>query len=353
MNRMLNYWRVIFRILFSYGHKVLLIHEARNPNLGDQAQRMCTLQWIRDNYPNSTLLEIGDFGNALSFDVNKWTVFTDLACFIKLVVLKIKIRPNDLLLGHSGYFMVDHHSGYKAFLVMMRHFPKNKMIILPQTVNFYTPYVKLKVSQSFAAAKNVTLLCRDRVSYSKAQAMFPSIKLQLFPDIVTSLIGTKQYREKREGVLFCMRDDVEMLYDPEQIDSLMKRFGEIRMEKMDTTLHGVCSKYVNANRDRLIWEAIGKFATYKVVITDRYHGTIFSAIASTPVIVINSADHKLSSGVNWFPKDTFGDYVQFAQDLDEAYDKAIVMLGRTDLSYENPPYFKDNYWDNLKIMINN
>lgn len=352
MNRILSYWKVVFRILFSHGHKVLLIHEAKNPNLGDQAQRMCTLQWIRDNYPNSTLLEIGDFGSTLSFDVNKWTVFTDMACLMKLAVLKIKIRPNDLLLGHSGYFMVDHHSGYKAFLLMMRHFPKNKMIILPQTVNFYTPYVKLKVSQGFAAARNVTLLCRDKVSYAKAQEMYPTTKLLLFPDIVTSLIGTRKYNGNREGVLFCMRDDVEMFYHPEQIDALMKRFGEIRIEKIDTTLHGVSAEYVNCNRDKLIWEAIDKFATYKVVITDRYHGTIFSAIASTPVIVINSADHKLSSGVNWFPKEEFGDYIQFAEDLDEAYNKAIVMLNRFDLEYSNPPYFKINYWDKLKFIAN-
>lgn len=352
MNRILNYWKVIFRILFSHGHKVLLIHEAKNPNLGDQAQRMCTLQWIRDNYPNSVLLEIGDFGSTLSFDVNKWTIFTDLACLIKLAVLKIKVRSNDLLLGHSGYFMVDHHSGYKAFLIMMRHFPKNKLVILPQTVNFYTPYVKLKVSQGFATAKNVTLLCRDKVSYSKAKEMYPTTKLLLFPDIVTSLIGTRKYNGNREGVLFCMRDDVEMFYHPEQIDALMKRFGEIRIEKIDTTLHGVNAEYVNCNRDKLIWETIDKFATYKVVITDRYHGTIFSAIAATPVIVISSADHKLSSGVNWFPKEEFGDYIQFAKDLDEAYDKAFVMLNQFDLEYSNPPYFKINYWDKLKIIAN-
>ena len=143
-----------------------------------------------------------------------------------------------------------------------------------------------------------------------------------------------------------MRDDVEAYYKPSQIDDLMKRFGNIRMEKIDTTLHDVSTEYVNNNRNKLIWQAIDKFATYKVVITDRYHGTIFSAIASTPVIVINSADHKLSSGVNWFPIEQFGKNVQFAQDLDEAFEKATAILNMKDLKYENPPYFKNKYWDN-------
>ena len=350
--RFISYWATVFRILFSHGHKVLLIHEAKNPNLGDQAQRMCTLQWIRNNYPNSDLLEIGDFGNVFSFDVNKWTLFTDLACLIKLAILKIKIRQDDLLLGHSGYFMVDHHSGYKSFLLMMRHFPKNKFVILPQTINFYTPYVRQMVQQRFANAKNVTLLCRDKISYGKAQQLFPHTKLLLFPDIVTSLIGTQKFTNNREGVLFCMRDDVETLYKHEEIDALMKRFGDIRIDKVDTTMHGISHSYINRHRVKLIWETIEKFSTYKVIVTDRYHGTIFSAIASTPVIVINSADHKLCSGVNWFPKDVFGGYVQFANNLDEAYDKALGVLNRKDLEYNNPPYFKENYWSKLRELGN-
>lgn len=345
INRFISYWRIIFRILFSHGHKVFLMHEAKNPNLGDQAQRMCTLELIKKSYPKSMLIEIGDFGPTVYFSYNKNTIFEIIACYIKLACLKFKVKPNDIFLGHSGYFMIDHHTGWKMFTNMMHYFPKNKMVILPQTVNFYTPFIKEYVSRCFAQNDNVTLMCRDQISFTISKQLFPTTKLMLFPDIVTSLIGTKHYSKEREGVLFCMRDDVEAYYKPSQIDDLMKRFGNIRMEKIDTTLHDVSTEYVNNNRNKLIWQAIDKFATYKVVITDRYHGTIFSAIASTPVIVINSADHKLSSGVNWFPIEQFGKNVQFAQDLDEAFEKATAILNMKDRKYENPPYFKNKYWD--------
>lgn len=345
------YWRTIFRILFSRGHKVLLMHQATNPNLGDQAQRMCTLEWIKKNYPNSTCIEIGNFGPTIYYRYSKSTIFEIIACYIKLLCLKMKVKDTDLFLGHSGYFMIDHHTGWKMFTNIMHYFPHNKVVIMPQTVNFYTPCVREHIAKCFAENKNVLLLCRDEVSYGKSKELFPTTKLLLFPDIVTSLIGTKKYGCEREGVLFCMRDDVEAYYKPEQIDGLMARFGNIRKEKTDTTLHGVNQKQVDRNRDKLIWDAIDNFATYKVVITDRYHGTIFSAIASTPVVVINSADHKLSSGVNWFPKEIFKDYVQFANNLDEAYTIANQMLGRTDLEYNNPPYFKEKYWSKLKEQI--
>ena len=96
---------------------------------------------------------------------------------------------------------------------------------------------------------------------------------------------------------------------------------------------------------------IEKFSTYRVVITDRYHGTIFSAIASTPVIVINSADHKLSSGVKWFPQEVFNDAVQYAENLDAAYEMAQKILVQEGRTYKNPPYFKKKYWDMLKYNL--
>ena len=125
----------------------------------------------------------------------------------------------------------------------------------------------------------------------------------------------------------------------------------LRKEKVDTTLKGVSCEELDKHRDEIIYGMISKFATYKVVITDRYHGTIFSAIANTPVIVVNSADHKLSSGVKWFPEEEYHDAVQYAQSLDDAYFKAQAILSQKDRTYKNPPYFRNQYWDKLKDIL--
>lgn len=211
-------------------------------------------------------------------------------------------------------------------------------------MNFYAPVVKRRFSDDFGNKSNLTLLCRDEVSYNYAKEMLGTTRLLLYPDIVTSLIGTREYKNPRDGVLFCMRDDIEAFYSPADIDSLMQRFGNIRKEKVDTTLQ-ITEKEMRLHRDSLINAMIEKVSTFEVVVTDRYHGTIFSAIASTPVVVINSADHKLSSGVKWFPKE-FGLNVQFANSLEEAYQKtSLILEGKEHM--DNPPYFKENYWDKL------
>ena len=345
------YWIRIFSILFSCKKKVFVLCHPTHPNLGDQAQLLCTDNWIRDNYPDYQIIHLGFFRPTINFENSIFSLINEFSFRITYWVLKLKMSRKDILLGHSGYFMVDHHLGWKMFTDMMRYFPNNKMIIFPQTINFHTPVIRQFVSESFKKNSNVVLLCRDEVSYQKGKELFPSTPLLLYPDIVTSLIGTKHFNHSREGILFCMRDDIEAFYKPEQITNLINRFGPIRKDLIDTTLKGLTTKDLDKNRETIIADMISKIATYKVVITDRYHGTIFSAIASTPVVVINSSDHKLSSGVKWFPKDVFGNMVQYAENLDEAYDKAINLLNQTDKDYNNPPYFKNNYWDTLKSKL--
>lgn len=344
IKRVMFLLKVLFRGLFSLKNKVFLFSIPTHPNLGDQAQLMCTEKWIREYFPDYLLIEMPHLYLPLDNGNPKALLFNTK--FIQYIVLKMIIRKNDVFIGHSGYFFVDHHGGWFSYDFLINNW-KNKFIILPQTVNFYTPVVIQRASQTFGNKENLTLLCRDEVSFEKAKGMFGNTKLLLYPDIVTSLIGTRKYDNPRNGVLFCMRDDIEAYYSPSDIDMLMQRFGNIRMEKVDTTLK-IPSKEMKKYRDKFINDMIEKISTYKVVITDRYHGTIFSAIANTPVVVINSADHKLSSGVNWFPNDEFGENVQFAKDLEDAYTKAMIILKINEIK-TNPPYFKYKYWD---LLIN-
>ena len=83
-----------------------------------------------------------------------------------------------------------------------------------------------------------------------------------------------------------------------------------------------------------------------MTITDRYHGTIFSLCAGTPVIIIKTTDHKVTTGADWF-KGVYDDYVFVASNLDDAYIIAKELL-RKDCNYTLIPYFKTNYYDKLK-----
>lgn len=65
-------------------------------------------------------------------------------------------------------------------------------------------------------------LARDQFSYEQAKEMFPDIRVEAFPDIVTTLIGTLTFNNKRNGVCLCTRNDGEKLYSYEEINALKK-----------------------------------------------------------------------------------------------------------------------------------
>lgn len=300
-------------------------------NLGDQAQLFCWLRLLNEWHPNHEII----------------CVPTRYRQFSTIRDIHENLQKEDIIYIHSGYLIFDPHPELPFILDIVRGFYDRRVIILPQTVNLVGEWYKHVVSQVFNAHPNLTLLCRDEISLCKAQELFPNIEIKLMPDVVTYLIGNVnfQYRDvKRNGVMLCVRNDGEKLYSDEQITELRKRFININVDICDTTINAPIWKW-DYNREVLIRRILKQFSHYQVVITDRYHGTIFSQIANTPVIVISSADHKLSSGVKWFPRNLFEENITFAENLNEAYLRATEILKRKGKIKINPSWFKDTYYN--------
>lgn len=305
-----------------------------HPNLGDQAQMVCIQKWLSENYPNYQIVECC----ARTMPTN-W-----------LDIMKKNVKNTDVILVHSGYLFMNLSTDVPMILDLVQNFLENKIILFPQTVNFPDKKVEAKFEQGFAKHNDITLLCRDFVSYEKATAIFKNNKCIAFPDIVTSLIGTYKSNTLRKGVCLCLRNDKEKFYSDIELSSLANKLKPYGISRTDTTLK-ITSSNMNKNREYHIWRMVKKLSTAKVVITDRYHGTIFSVIANTPIIVINSTDHKLSSGVKWFPQDIFGKAIQYADSLDTAYLMAKDILDNPNFTLSNPPYFKYEYWSKLNEQI--
>lgn len=303
-------------------------------NLGDQAQLVCIKKWFANNYPDYTVVEL--CARSLPID---W-----------ITILKNQIQATDLIFIHSGYLFMNNKSDVPVILDLVKNFRENKIVFLPQTVNFSNEEVKETFLHTFSEHPNLVLLCRDFVSYDMAKIMFSKNTCLAFPDVVTSLVGTYTRNYNRTGVCFCLRDDQEKFYSDKQLQNLIDNLKDYGYTRIDTTLK-ISPFTMNNHREKLIYKTIDHIAGAKVVITDRYHGTIFSIIANTPVIVINSTDHKLSSGVKWFPSEIFGKAIQYASTLDEAYSLAKDILDGDYVELHNPPYLLETYWSKLKEQL--
>ena len=297
-------------------------------NLGDQAQTYCLLKWIEEYLP-------------------RYQVFITMlttASPARLRMIRRVFRQGDILLCHSGYHMTDLYREKDVYEAVVSMFPEEVVRVMPQTIMFQHQDHAESCAKIFNAHGKCILLCRDAYSYETAQTLFAGCQTYLYPDIVTSQIGVFPVEQpaNRQGVLFCMRKDKEAFYSKEQISEIRRKLDMHYSTRMSDTTIAMPAHMIARNRHQVLAETFADMAKSRVVVTDRYHGTIFSLIANTPVIVVNSSDHKLASGVKWFPE-SFGKHVYFAENL-EAVPHMVDEIMQNEHPAPLPPYFKEQYY---------
>ena len=306
-------------------------------NAGDQAQSFCIELWLKENYPGYTIR----WFDAENMNKTEYSI---------LFQIKKHLKAKDLIFLHSGYHTTDLYMlEEKLQRKVIQAFPQKKIIILPQTINYETEKEKENAKRIYNAHNDILLFCRDSVSYQKAQNYFFNCKLVLFPDIVTTLIGKYRFNYNRKGILLCLRNDKEAAVQAETKEQIVAELLEVdQVDITDTTLD-IDPKFFIDNRKQVLENLWSEYAKYRVIITDRYHGTIFSLIAGTPVIVIPSSDHKLKSGVDWFPIE-YKSYVCYLSNLDRIIDE-VKRVYKNQYDYRLQSYFQEQYYDKLKEYI--
>lgn len=308
-----------------------------HPNLGDLAQCICIRDFLRENYPAYKVIEVDS------------KVFMNPQSNLRSQ-LKQYVKPKDMVFFQSGYCTQD-LGGVEDLMhqAVMQDYPDNWLIMMPQTVFFKTKERKAQAARVYDAHKHLLFMARDKVSSETAKEMFPNTPVILYPDIVTTLIGNIPTSGKRNGILMCMRNDSEKFYSDEQVRALQQKLRMLApVEIIDTNIN----KRINAESRELrstIMTYIDKLASAQLVVTDRYHGTILSLAANTPVIVVKTTDHKVSTGVNWF-KGVYDDAVFYADTLEQVEALAERML-KENHTVDNKLFFKENYYDKLKLVI--
>lgn len=291
-------------------------------NLGDQAQACCIEKYFRKFFSDHIVFKLSN--NAFDFYEEKI-----------LMILKEKIKETDLIFFQSGYTFTGIHP-YENMHRKTVKFKNQK--ILENVQNFYGKY------------DNIYFFARDKISYDIYKSIFPEHRnVHCFPDIVTTEIGNYDFNNnERNGILLCVRNDVEKLYSFQEISLFKEKLQKIAKVSLSDT-----NSETKENSLKEYWkkieETIDDYAQYQVIITDRYHGTIFALIANTPVIILKTTDHKVVTGADWF-EGVYEDYVYVVNDLEEASQVAQQIV--TGFEYRKlPSYFKEKYYDRLKDII--
>ena len=327
--------------------RIFYLGVTENNNIGDNAQFYCINQWIKKHYPTYKV-----------FRVNASIITESKGVWLKFFINNYNLK-DDFIIFQSGYNTQDHgyNLGYWSLgnhelmhRLIADNLPEAKILMMPQTIFFQNEKYKRRTSESYNKCKNMLFLARDEFSYQTALDMFPNIKVELYPDIVTTLIGKFNFNHKREGIFLCTRNDNEKFYKASEIENLYNRLSKYYLVDKGDTQSNVSGKDTRKRLQYYITSVIEQLSKYKVVITDRYHGTILSLCANTPVIIIKSNDHKVISGANWF-KGIYDDYVYIANDLDDAYNQATIICNQSKNELLSP-YFEEKFYDKLPLLFN-
>ena len=314
-------------------------------NLGDQAQACCIEKYFRKFFSDHIVFKLSN--NAFDFYEEKILMILKEKI---LMILKEKIKETDLIFFQSGYTFTGIHPYENMHRKIVENFPYNKIVFLPQTVKFKNQKILENVQNFYGKYDNIYFFARDKISYDIYKSIFPEHRnVHCFPDIVTTEIGNYDFNNnERNGILLCVRNDVEKLYSFQEISLFKEKLQKIAKVSLSDT-----NSETKENSLKEYWkkieETIDDYAQYQVIITDRYHGTIFALIANTPVIILKTTDHKVVTGADWF-EGVYEDYVYVVNDLEEASQVAQQIV--TGFEYRKlPSYFKEKYYDRLKDII--
>ena len=296
---------------------IFLMGVPHHANIGDLAIAYSEEKMIKELFPN-----------------NKLYIMQEEKLDICAKKVKSFVNDDDIILLHGGGNIGDTYiMPEKGRRTVISTFPNNKIIVFPQTA-FFEDTGALDISKRiYNAHKHLVLIAREKMSYQFMKKNFGSAKIYLTPDIVMTL---KEVSNKpRNGVLLMFRRDKEKNLSPETASAVMKyvkkHFDSYKISDMNIGTEPV-NNVSRKIRAKFLSDKFNELQSSELVITDRLHGMIFSAITETPCVVFESLTHKITESFDWLKN--LG-YIQMCDDinnLEKCVEKAINFKPRV---YDN------------------
>ena len=329
------------------------------PSVGDHAQVYALEQFLADKFSDYQVVKL-------------YRSDPEIMC-----KLKVQVQPNDLIfISSSGDFgdryvtVSDWHDTRKRII---ETFKDNRVVQLPVSV-CYLNACNFEVDKGFFVDKpHFTLLCRTFENAELLKANF-SCDVQFFPDFVFYL-KPEIKRGSRNGALVIMRKDDESCFKPvgKTVSLLDKLVGyglaarvvnkffnclshdeyvyqdnvltnEIKRGCRDVTFKDVMVtdfKLTDESRKSHIAYLFELFSRYSVVVTDRFHAAVFSALTNTPCVALPTGiKDKIKGCSNLLPQTLYADNLKV---LPKTIKQALT-LSPNSLNYSE-------YFDNFRAIV--
>ncbi len=207
---------------------------------------------------------------------------------------------------------------------IVKSFPSNRVIIFPQTVTF--DMASQEGIRFFEESKNVysshkslTLFVREEKSLEFMKKNMPDVDCLMVPDIVLSYNPDIE-KGTREGVLLCLRSDIEKALSEENIHDILEclsnKYANDKIVFTDT----VVEHDVKIDERQLVLDnKFRQFSEAELIVTDRLHGMIFAFVTKTPCIALGNINGKVKGVFKWIADCPYMRYVDNIEDFHDVF----------------------------------
>lgn len=313
----------------SNNSRIIVLGIPEHGNIGDQAIVCGEETFLRKNFPETSSIYIS------------WRMLEE-----NIDYLKSKIDKNDIIAIQGGGFLGslwENEQKYANFSLEL--FKENAIIIFPQT--FWVEEKENKKDKTVEEFRKLLKECdrvcvclRERGSLQRFEKYYPTIPTMLIPDMAFCNDVDIESNKNNE-ILLCFRNDKEKVdrnieYIKTKISEKKYNIKEVSTVCEDTIPYPLGEKY--------LWKKLKEFSEARLVITDRLHGMIFSALVGTPCIAFDNLSGKVF-GVYSYLK--LNENIRLVSDEDNFNECFDDMLNKQ----VNKVVLDDGYFQNLKSFL--
>lgn len=245
-------------------------------------------------------------------------------CVNKKNLLSLPLNDDDLIIIQGGGNMGAFYSSEEYLRQnIVKWFPKNRIISMPQTVYFgdrRKNYILSRAKKIYSSYKNLTIFARDVPSFDFCKQNF-NCDVRICPDMVLSS-SPKRFLDyqKNKKVLLCFRKDIESKIENAFVENIENYLGENGFSFKYWDTDDLSGRNIE-NKEEKIQQVLEYFNHFQFVVTDRYHGTILSYISKTPCIGLDNSYGKVKNGFVWFNGSNYMFYADSFEKIRKSMDE--------------------------------
>lgn len=317
--------------------KIVLFNTPEHDNVGDHLITLAELSFLEKYFNEYKIYEV-----------------TDIEYLWYHNKIKKCLNTSDIILitggGYIGSLWL--YNGETNVRNIIKEYPNNRIIILPQTVYFENNdrgNKELQETQKIFRNHNELILCaREENSYNQFISIIGTDKnVHLLPDMAL-LYSEMDIQRNREchDVVICLREDKEKVIDASDKKKIIDYYMGCGMKVKIISMHSGDFGGLGT-REKQVAQKLREIADAKLVITDTLHCMISSALVGTECIAFDNLSGKVGNVYKWINQ---LEYIHFYETVE---DFKMVLQDRTALT--QPRHFElkhtDTYESELELII--